>query len=64
MKNIKKADLESSLDGAHKQNPYTEKILRERNYGVLSSFTKQKGRSQVSLPQLAWQVGLRNYRWY
>ena len=54
--------MESGFDGAQNYNPYTEKILKVRNYGVLSSFTKAKGRHQVSLPQLAWQVGLRNYR--
>lgn len=55
-------DKEPGLDGAHKQNPYTEKILKNRNYGYLETFTRVHGRSQVSLPSLAWQVGLRDYR--
>ena len=54
--------MEPGLDGAHKQNPYTEKILRVKNHAILSSFTKLRGRNQVSLPSLAWQMGLRSYR--
>lgn len=61
MKAIGKNEVESGLDGAHKQDPYTLKLLQVKNYGVLSSFTKARGRNQVSLPSLAWQVGLRNY---
>lgn len=40
---------------------YSEKILKIKNYAVLKTFTSVKGRGQVSLPGLAWQVGLRNY---
>lgn len=54
--------MESGLDGAHRQAEYTEKIIKVKNYACLSAFTKVRGRKQVSLPSLAWQMGLRNYR--
>lgn len=62
MKDISDADFEEGLDGAHKQDPYTEKIVKMKNYATLSSFTRLRGRNKVSLPSLAWQMGLRSYR--
>ena len=59
MKCIGKMDKESAMDGAHKQEPYSNEILRVKNYAMLSGFTNAEGRKQVSLPTLAWQMGLR-----
>jgi hypothetical protein len=55
-------DKESALDGAHKQDPYSESILKTKNYGLFENITKLHGRSEVSLPSLAWEMGLRSYR--
>ena len=53
--------MEDALDGAHRQEPYTLNILKSKNYSLLTSLTKIRGRNQVSLPSLAWQTALRNY---
>lgn len=54
---MESCDLEPACDGSQNYPAYTSKIVRERNYGLTSSFTS--GRNKASLPNLSWQMGLR-----
>lgn len=62
-KNLTKDDYETTEDGRQNYPEYSEKILKTKNYALLKNFTQVKGRGQVTLPGLAWQIGLRNY-WF
>lgn len=53
-------DLESAFDGAHHQQPYTNK-MKTRNYAFFEPMTRAKGRNKVELPTIVWEMGLRSY---
>lgn len=50
------------MDGTHKYPEYTYKNLREKNSALISALSKSH--DSISLPGLAWSVGLRSYWFY
>lgn len=57
---VSRAELESAFDGAQNQQPYSNK-MKTRNYAFFEPMVRVRGRKQVQLPSLAWEMGLRGY---
>lgn len=53
------SDFDDRLDGTHQYPEYTYKNLREKNSALLRVLAKHH--EKVSLPGIAWSVGLRSY---
>lgn len=59
MRDITKNERQSAFEGSQGYPAYSPKIIPEKNFNFVSTFSSNT-KNRLSLPSLAWQLGLRD----